>query len=440
VSRAEELLRRQAERESAARTYPRRLPLAIGRARGAEVWDVDGRRWLDFFAGAGTMALGHGHPRVVEVVKAQLDQLVHGLDLPTPARDDFVTELLGTLPPALRGRMKVHVCAPTGSDAVEAAIKLCKRATGRSAVIAFSGGYHGTSAGALAVSSNGALKARLPSLMPDAHFSPYAFCRRCPLALERPACRTACAAAFESLLADDRSGVPRPAAAILEPVQGEGGSVVPDPSFVQRVRAATARAGVPLVADEIQAGLGRTGRWWSFEHFDVAPDVILSSKALGGIGLPIAAMLYRAELDVWEPGTHIGTFRGHQLALAAGAAAIRVMREEGVLENARARGAELLDGLAGLRSPLLGEARGLGLMLGVDVVDEDGAPDGAAADALRAACFERGLLVELGGREDATLRLLPPLVITAGQAREALAIVADAIAFVERGAGVAAAR
>jgi diaminobutyrate-2-oxoglutarate transaminase len=429
-----DLLARQAERESNARTYPRGLPLAIDRAAGAELWDVDGRRYLDFFGGAGTMALGHGHPRVVEAAKAQLGRLVHGLDLPTPARDALVTELLGTLPPGLRGRMKVHVCAPTGSDAVEAALKLCKRATGRAGIVAFSGGYHGTGAGALAVSSNNVLKARLPALMPEVHFSPYAFCRRCPLKLEPPACRTACASAFETLLEDDHSGVPRPAAAILEPVQGEGGTVVPTSDFLRRVRAATASASVPLIVDEIQSGLGRTGRWWAFEHFDLLPDVILTSKALGGIGLPIAAILYRAELDVWEPGTHIGTFRGHQLAFAAGATALRVMRDEGVIENAEARGQELLAGLRALRSPALGEVRGLGLMLGFDLVHpETGAPLGALAQAVRAACFARGLLVELGGRDDATVRLLPPLIITTAQVREALGTLAAALAAVEGG-------
>lgn len=424
---SDELLRRQAEREWNARTYPRNLPLAIDRALGAEVWDVDGRRYLDFFAGAGTLALGHGHPRVIAVVEAQLPKLVHALDLPTPVRDAFVSELLATLPPALRGTMKVHLCAPTGSDAVEAAIKLCKRATGRTAILAFAGAYHGTSAGALAASGNVELKTRLGGL-PEAHFAPYAYCARCPLQLDTRSCRTACAAATESMLDDPCSGVPRPALALIEPVQGEGGSIVPTREFMRRVRVATARAGVPLVVDEIQCGVGRTGRWWAFEHFDIVPDVILTSKALGGIGLPIAAMLYRAELDAWEPGTHIGTFRGHQLAFAAGAEALRVMREENVLANVRARGDELVAGLRALRCPAIADVRGLGLLLGVELAHPDTrAPLPELAQAVRAGCFARGLLVELGGRHAATLRLLPPLVITREQVAEALAIVGAAI-------------
>jgi diaminobutyrate-2-oxoglutarate transaminase len=230
------------------------------------------------------------------------------------------------------------------------------------------------------------------------------------------------------MLEDPCSGVPRPALALIEPVQGEGGSVVPTREFMRRVREATARAGVPLVVDEIPCGLGRTGRWWAFEHFDIVPDVILTSKALGGIGLPIAAMLYRADLDAWEPGTHIGTFRGHQLAFAAGAEALRVMRDENVLSNARARGDELLAGLRALRCPAIAEVRGLGLLAGVELVHPDSrAPLPELAQAVRAGCFARGLLVELGGRHAATLRLLPPLVITSEQVSEALAIVGAAI-------------
>jgi diaminobutyrate-2-oxoglutarate transaminase len=214
----------------------------------------------------------------------------------------------------------------------------------------------------------------------------------------------------------------------MEPVQGEGGTIVPRPEFMARVAAAARRHGVPLIADEIQSGLGRTGRWFAFEHFGLEPDVITVSKALGGIGLPIAAILYRAELDVWEPGTHIGTFRGHQLAMAAGSAAIEVMREEGLLENARERGAQLKAAVSELGLPSIHEVRGLGLMLGIELVDPaTGALAPARARAVRAECFARGLLCELGGRQDATLRLLPPLCVSEAQVREALSILEQAL-------------
>ncbi|MET0386688.1 MAG: diaminobutyrate--2-oxoglutarate transaminase family protein [Polyangiales bacterium] len=427
VSSSAALLARQAARESNARTYPRGLPFAIAHARGCEVFSVEGRRYLDFFSGAGVLAVGHNHPKVVEAVREQLGLVVHTLDIPTPTRDRFVSDVLGLLPPALRDQMRVHICAPTGSDAIEAALKLCKRATGREAVVAFQGAYHGMTTGALAATSLVELKERFPG-GPGVTFAPYSYCKRCPLKLELGRCGTACASMFETLLEDSHSGLPRPAAVLMELLQGEGGGIVPRPEFVARVARAAQQHGVPLIADEIQAGLGRTGRWFAFEHFDVQPDVIALSKALGGIGLPIAAIVYRKELDVWEPGSHIGTFRGHQLAMAAGSAAIAVIRGEGLLDNARERGLQLRAALESLALPAIGEVRGLGLMLGIELVDPaTGAACGERARAVRAACFARGLLCELGGRADATVRLLPPLCLTEVEAREGAAILSDAL-------------
>lgn len=424
-----ELLERQAARESNARTYPRGLPIAIAHARGCEVWSVEGKRYLDFFAGAGVLAVGHNHPRVVEAVRNQLDLVVHTLDLPTPTRDRFVTDLLGLLPSSLQGRMRVHICAPTGSDAIEASLKLCKRATGRSGVVAFSGSYHGMTAGALAVTSSTSIHQQ-HSLMPHVSFAPYSYCGRCPIKLKPNTCGTGCAALFENMLDDSHSGVPLPAAVLIEPVQGEGGTIVPRPEFMSRIATAARTHGVPLIADEIQSGIGRTGRWFAFEHFGLEPDVITVSKALGGIGLPIAAILYRAELDVWEPGTHIGTFRGHQLAMAAGSAAIQVIREEGLCENAMLRGVQLKAALSSLDLPCIREVRGLGLMLGIELIDPaTGALSPSRARAARAECFARGLLCELGGRQDATLRLLPPLAVSEAQVLEAASILESALRF-----------
>jgi diaminobutyrate-2-oxoglutarate transaminase len=423
-----ELLARQAARESNARTYPRGLPLAIAHARGCEIFSVEGKRYLDFFAGAGVLAVGHNHPKVVEAVRRQLDVLVHALDLPTPARDQFVSDVLALLPSAWRDRMRVHVCAPTGSDAIEAAIKLCKRATGRAGIVAFQGAYHGMTAGALATTACTELREHIPGLMPGVSFAPYSYCKRCPLKLDPRSCRTACAAFLETVLDDTHSGVQLPAAILMELVQGEGGTIVPRDEFVARVARAARKHQVPLIADEIQAGLGRTGRWFAFEHFGIQPDVITLSKALGGIGLPIAAIVYRKELDVWEPGTHIGTFRGHQLAMVAGSAAIGVMRSEGLLDNARERGAQLLKGLRALELSCIGEVRGLGLMLGIELIDPaTGAASRERARVARAECFARGLLCELGGRSDATLRLLPPLCLSEAEANEGLAILSQAL-------------
>lgn len=429
--RSLELLTRQVGRESNARTYPRRLPIAVRRGFGPYVEDVDGNVYLDFLTGAGALPLGHSHPEVVAAVERQLRDHVHGLDLPTPIRDEFVDAQLSLLPEGMRDRMKVHFCGPTGANAVEAALKLCKSHTGRSEVVSFQGGFHGSTHAAMAVTGLVGPKAAVPGRMPDAHFFPYSYCLRCPLALDRRSCDTNCAAYLERSLTDQLGGVPRPAAVLLELVQGEGGVIPATRAFATRVARLARELDVPLIVDEIQTGYGRTGTWFAFEQYGLEPDVVLVSKAAGGIGLPVALMFYHQRLDTWQPGAHIGTFRGHQLAFAAGVETLRVMRRDSVLANVAERGAQLRAGLADLADlhPWIGEVRGLGLMLGVEVVDPlTGAPDGRRAGALQRSALRRGLIVEVGGREDAVVRLLPPLVIDAEVTRTALDILAAACA------------
>lgn len=418
-------LRRQESRESNARTYPRRIPIAVRRAFGSWVEDVDGNVLIDFLAGAGALPLGHGHPEVVEAAVRQLRLHAHGLDLPTPAKDEFTETQLGLLPADLRADMKMHFCGPTGANAVEAALKLCKTATGRSEIVSFTGGFHGSTHGAMAVTSLVEQKEPVPGGMPGVHFFPYSYCLRCPLGLRPDSCDTNCAGYLERSLTDTHGGVGRPAAVILELVQGEGGVVPATVEFARRVEALARRLDVPLIVDEIQTGYGRTGTWFAFEQYGLRPDVILASKAAGGIGLPVAVMFYHRRLDTWAPGAHIGTFRGHQPAFAASVAAIGVMRRERVLDNVAEQGAVIVSRLRELqqRYPFLGEVRGRGLMIGVEVVDpETGAPDGARAARIQAGCVRRGLILELGGRQDCVVRMLPPLNVEARVVATALRI------------------
>ena len=432
-----EVLLRHAARESISRAAARSLPLVVGRAQGVEVWSVEGKRYLDFFGGSGALALGHNHPKIVAAMRGKLDSLAEVHDFPAEVRDSFVSELLEFLPETMRGKMKVHLCAPSGADAVETAIRLCKQATGRSGVIAFHGAWHGATAGALATSAPREAKHRVFALMPDVTFAPYSYCLRCPLKLEPSSCNTACAAMLETVFEDSHSGVPDPAAVLIEPIQGEGGSIVPVPDFVRRVADAARAAEVPLIADEVQTGLGRTGRWWAFEHFAIQPDVIVVANALGGIGLPVAVTLYRSDLDVGDTGAPSTPFRGNQLALVAGLTALGVLREEPILDNVGKRGEELRSGLYRIAGRSVAEVRGMGLMIGVEFADpESNAPLPEIARRVRDECFSRGLLTALGGRRDATLRLLPPLVVTRDQVEEALSILDDALRAVNlNGAG-----
>ncbi|MEO3973183.1 diaminobutyrate--2-oxoglutarate transaminase family protein [Streptomyces sp. CAU 1734] len=413
-----EYLARQESRESSARSYPRRLPIAVRRAEGALIEDVDGNVFLDFLAGAGVLSLGHGHPEIIAAVREQLGTLVHGLDLPTPAKDRFTELQLEMLPAPMRDRFVVHFCGPTGANAIEAAIKLCKLATGRGDIFAFHGGFHGSTAGAMAVTGDLHPKAKVPNGMPGVHFFPFSHCARCPLGLTPDTCATNCATYLERVLADPNGGVPTPAAVLVEVVQGEGGGIPASPEFLRRIREITRRAGVPLILDEVQTGCGRTGTWYAFEQYGIEPDVIVASKALSGIGLPTAIILYDKVLDTWAPGAHIGTFRGNQLAFAGGAKAIEIIRRDGILAKVAERGEQLAGRLRkiGERSAWVADTRGLGLMQSIELADPaTGAHATELARAIQAAALRLGLILEVGGRDGCVLRLLPPLTITEEQ-------------------------
>jgi diaminobutyrate-2-oxoglutarate transaminase len=430
-----ELLASQAEHESSARTYPRKLPVAIESASGSYVTDVDGRRYIDFLSGAGVLALGHNHPELIAAVTEQLGRLTHGLDFPTPVRQEFSRRQLGMLPPAMRDRMKIHFCGPTGGDAVEAAIKLCKKATGRGGVIAFQGSYHGSTQGAMSLTSETQPKDGLHNLLPGVHFAPYAYCHRCPLALSRNDCGTRCAQLLTNTLADTHGGVPKPAAIILELVQGEGGAIPAPYEFVQRIAATAREHDIPLIVDEVQTGCGRTGTWFAFEQYDIEPDVVLMSKGLSGMGLPVSIMLFHERLDTWAPGSHIGTFRGNNLAFAAANSYLTVLSRDSILRNVRTEGAHLLAELTaiGATSPLVADVRGLGLMLGIEMAGQPlaGMDAHRIARQVQHEALRRGLILEIGGREDCVVRMLPPLNLSRETANEALAALHAALTAVE---------
>lgn len=431
-------LDRQAGFESNARTYPRRLPLALQRAYGVYVEDVEGRRYLDCLAGAGALALGHQHPVVVEAVRNTLAEGIpwQTLDITTPVKDRFVEELFSTLPQEFTDQARIQFCGPSGADAIEAALKLVKTATGKRSILAFHGAYHGMTHGALGLTGEIGPKLAVSGLMADVHFLPFPYAYRCPFELGGEAGWRASLAYIERLLDDSNSGITPPAAMILEAVQGEGG-VIPAPApWLRDIRRITRERGIPLIIDEVQTGAGRTGRLYAFEHADILPDVLVLSKAVGG-GLPLSAVVYREELDLWQPGAHAGTFRGNQLAMAAGAATLRFIREHRLDRHAAEMGERLLGHLRGVKvdSPGVGDVRGRGLMLGVEIVDAKAAPDRLGvhppcrelARRIQAECLHRGLILELGGRQGSVVRFLPPLIVTAGEVDRIAAIFQDAV-------------
>jgi diaminobutyrate-2-oxoglutarate transaminase len=410
-------------RESNARTYARNIDRVLTRGALATVEDSEGRQYIDCLACAGALPLGHNHPYVMARVAEflQSGHILQGLDIATPAKIEFTAQLYRALPPAFAATAKVQFCGPGGADAVEAALKLFKTATGRRAVLAFHGAYHGMTMGALSLMGNLGPKQAVSGHMPEVHFLPYPNAYRCPFGAGGEDSERLSIAYIANLLEDPESGITKPAAIILEAVQGEGGCIPASAAWLQALRELTLRHDIPLVIDEVQTGFGRTGAMFAHETAGIVPDAIVMSKAVGG-GFPLSLVAYHERYDRWQPGAHAGTFRGNQIALVAGAATIGYLLEHDVAAHVERTGAALRSGLQRLQRDYrcFGDVRGRGLMLGVEIVDPDGAPDrqgrppacGALARRIKQACLRHGLILETGGRHGAVLRFLPPLVIT----------------------------
>ncbi len=423
-------LQRQATFESNVRSYPRKLPFAIESAQGAWITDVEGKQYIDCLSGAGTLALGHNHPVVTDSIKALLDSKLpmHTLDITTPLKDKF-SEFIYTLLVTDSDEYRLQFCGPTGADAVEAALKLAKQVTGRSGIISFSGGYHGMTHGALAVTGNLAPKQGIDGLMSPVQFLPYPNTYRCAFGLSSEQSISAHMTYFEHFLKDVESGVVKPAAVILEVIQGEGG-VNPAPiEWLKQVRKVTRELDILLIIDEVQTGFCRTGRWFAYQYADIDPDMIVMSKAIGG-GLPLAVLGIKKQYDAWQAGNHSGTFRGNQLAMATGLATLEYLKDNDMAAYVADIGGWFMAELQALQSryPCIGQVRGRGLMLGVEIINpdlpkhSDGSypADSAAAASIQQACFKYGLVIEKGGRGGTVLRFLPPLNITKAELHQVL--------------------
>ncbi|MBR3814679.1 MAG: diaminobutyrate--2-oxoglutarate transaminase family protein [Spirochaetaceae bacterium] len=434
---------RQDSTESNARSYPRKFPFALAKAKGSWVEDVEGNKYLDFLCGAGTLALGHNDPEVNQAMVDMItsDAPLHTLDLTTPVKDKFVHTLLDLLPSELKDNAKIQFCSPSGTDATDAALKLCKTATGRTSIIAFSGGYHGMGHGALACTGNLNAKTKVNGLMPEVHFFPFPYSYRCPFGLGGEAGVDAACAFFERTLKDPESGITKPAAVIIEPIQGEGG-VIPAPvKFLQTIRRVTQELDIPLIVDEIQCGVGRSGKFFAFEYAGIVPDVILASKAIGGTQ-PMSVVIYNKKLDKWTPGAHAGTFRGNQLAMGAGTVVMNRVSKPEFLNDVVRKGEYIEKRLTELKAKvsIIGDIRGKGLMRGIEFVDPKGPPDmlgslpasGDIAAAVQRWCFDHKLIVEKGGRNGSVMRCLCALNISDEDLKKAMDIFEEAVIAVNK--------
>ena len=404
--------------ESEVRSYCRSFPTVFERAVGSRLYGEDGREYLDFFSGAGTLNYGHNNPllreRLIEYL--QRDGITHALDMATTAKRDLLESFERTILGPRGLSYKVQFPGPTGTNAVEAALKLARKVTRRTHVLFFQNGYHGMTLGSLAVTGNASKRRGAGVPLHNAT----------PLPFDGTPGVADSLAYLENLLENTSSGVDFPAAVIVETIQAEGGVNVASLPWLRRLSELLSRHGVLLIADDIQVGCGRTGTFFSFEPAGIEPDIVVLSKSISGFGLPLALVLLKPELDVWSPGEHNGTFRGNNLAFVTGAEALRLYWQDDTFsrevaqksDRVRARFQEIAS-----RYPDLGiEVRGRGLIQGLRF-DSEG-----LAKQVSQAAFARGLVIETAGPNDEVLKLLPPLVIDDADLDQGLGIIEDSLA------------
>ncbi|OYR42061.1 aspartate aminotransferase family protein [Halorubrum sp. Eb13] len=419
------LLDRQDTIDSSAVAYPNDIPLAFEEGKGATLKDADGNVFLDFFAGIGVYNVGHANPYVNEGVHKQIDKLTHTVDFPTEPRLDLIDKLDEIAPGSLAGNSRFVFGGPTGSDAVEASIKLAKYNTGGNGLLAFRNSYHGATAGAMSITSNKKFKKPYAPLLPDVVHAPFPYPFREGRSPEESVDRAL--EEVRAIVEEPYGGLTDPAGIFVEPIQGEGGVVAPPDGFLSGLRAIADENDLPLMFDEIQVGMGRTGEWWASEHYDVTPDVMTTAKALGGNGQPLSGTMYHEDLDTWGPGDHAGTYRGHVPAMVGGLRAIEYIESHDLLDHATEVGAWIRDRLRDAGDPGLGQVRGKGLFVGAEFVDANGDPDDDRVEAIQEYCYEHGVLVWTASQYGNVVRLLPPLVLTQRQAEVGTEVIADAI-------------
>ncbi|MFQ5886840.1 MAG: acetyl ornithine aminotransferase family protein [Anaerolineae bacterium] len=417
--------------EAISPSYTRSYPFVMDHGQGSIAWDVDGNRYIDFNAGIAVTATGHSHPEVVKAIQEQAAKFIHmsGTDFYYGLQIELAEKLNSLVP---GNQAKRLFFTNSGTEAVEAAIKLARYYTGRPYMIAFLGSFHGRTMGSLALTASKAVQKRgFAPLMPGVTHVPYGYCYRCPYNLEYPACDLACVEFIESLF--QKLLPPEEVAAIfMEPIQGEGGYVVPPPEFHVRLRELADRYDILLVDDEIQTGMGRTGKWFAIEHWGVVPDIVTIAKGVAS-GMPLGAMVARKELMTWPPGAHGSTFGGNPVCCAAALATIELI-EGGLMENAAKMGQYMLDRARAMEAehPTIGDVRGKGLMIGIELVEDKASKEPARAlrDDLLQRAFKKGLLIL--GCGASTVRFMPALTIDGQTADEGLAIFEEALTEAEK--------
>lgn len=409
----------------ASTSYIKEYPLVVARGQGAMIEDVDGNRYLDFMAGIAVASTGYGHPAVVTAIKDAAERFLHicGTDFYYESMAAVCERLARVAPGPSKKRVFL---SNSGTEAVEGAIKLARHSTRRAGLIAFKGAFHGRTYGAMSLTSSKVKQhAGFGPLLPEVYHVPFGYCYRCEFGKTFPSCELYCVSSIESDLFARQIDPHDVAAVFVEPIQGEGGYVVPPPGYLEALRELCDKYGILLVFDEIQSGIGRTGKMFACEWSGVEPDILLTAKGLAS-GMPLGAIIARESIMRWGAGAHGSTFGGNPVCCAAALATLDVVERE-LMANAAAMGTRLARGVRDLaeRHASIGDVRGVGLMLGVEFVADDGAPAPGIVTALEQAAFRRGLL--LLGCGKSTLRLAPPLVIDAVDVDTGLEIIDECL-------------
>lgn len=400
--------------ESQVRSYCRKYPVEFNKAKNAELFSVEGERYIDFLAVAGSMNYGHNNPEIKAKIVEYLseDNIINALDMYTAAKEEFLRTFEEKILEPRNLNYKVMCCGPTGTNANEAALKLARKNTGRTNIIAFSGAFHGMTLGSLAMTTDRTSREGASLPLTNVTFVPY------DGTLDS-------IAYLKWLLEDDHSGVEKPAAIFLETLQAEGGINVASVEWLQEVRRICTENDILMVCDDIQVGIGRTGTFFSFERAGIQPDMVVLSKSISGFGMPMALLLIRPDLDIFRPAEHNGTFRGNQLSFIGGTAGINYFIEHHLDEEVRRKGAIVEKFIQEEIMPLDSRLsyRGMGLMWGIDF----GAVDPALALEAVHEAFDRHLICEVAGRKDGVLKLMPPLTIEDEVLKEGLAVIKEAV-------------
>ncbi|MGD0477297.1 MAG: aspartate aminotransferase family protein [Nitrososphaerales archaeon] len=413
--KSKELLRRQEEVETRAVVYSKAFPFAIDSAENATIRDVDGNLYIDWVSGICVLNLGHRNPVVTQAVASQLGKIWHALEIPTETRIGFLERMHSVLPGGLRGHAKIMTTV-TGADACETAVSIARSVTGKKTIVAFEGAYHGVHAGAVSLTSSRHYLEYSGVSRQGVSRLPYPYSYRFPLPVEKKGDEGKVILRYlEHLIEDEHSGLDDLAGIIVEPIEGEGGYILPPEDFLPGLREIADRSHIPLIIDEVQTGFGRTGKFWGCELTGTTPDIMCVSKSAGA-GIPLSLVAYKSEYDEkLGEGFHLGTYRGNLLAMAAGSASVDYIKGNRILERVARLGTKAKEEFERVasKSKNVGDVRGVGFMIGNEVVEskQSRKPSRALAVELRKSMFENGLLMHTCGHYGNVLRFMAPLTI-----------------------------